>query len=72
MSDTTDYKQIAFSLQEDIKFLRWENAQKDLSFLKEMKQHAEKAFEENDYVSKEMLKNMIDHWIHELEQILSK
>lgn len=69
MADTTDYKQIAFKLQGDIEMLRWENAQKDIAFLKEMKQHAKKAFDKKDVAAKEMLFTMIDDWLHELEQV---
>jgi len=47
-------------------------AEKDFSFLKEMKSHAEKAFENNDVSSKEMLFTMIDDWMHELKQLLKK
>lgn len=69
MKDTTDYKQIAFKLQSDIEMIRWENAQKDIAFLKEMKGYAEKAFYKNDVVSKEMLLQMINDWVNELENI---
>lgn len=31
--DTTDYKQIAFKLQDDINFLKWKNADENISAL---------------------------------------
>jgi hypothetical protein len=34
--DITDYKQIAFKLQSDIEHLKWEQAQKDIPFIKEI------------------------------------
>ncbi len=64
-----DYKQIAFKLQGDIEMLRWDLAQKDLIFLKEMRDHAKKAFEKNDVTAKDMLLKMIEDWIDELEKI---
>jgi hypothetical protein len=69
MTDTTDYKQIAFKLQSDIDMLKWEYAQRDLRFLKEMKQHAERAFYKRDLSAKDMLYTMIDDWIRELENV---
>ncbi len=67
--DTTDYKQLAFKLQAEIEMLKWENAQKNINFLKEMKQCAKKSIEKKDVSSTEMLYTMIDDWIHELEKI---
>jgi hypothetical protein len=66
---TNDYKQIAFKLQGDIEHLRWENAQRDLAFLSEMKQRAIKAFDNRDVSEHEMLIKMIDDWTHELNQV---
>ncbi len=71
-TDHNDYKQIAFKLQGDIDFLRWEKFDTDLKFLKEMKSHAVKAFKERDVSSQEMLMKMIDDWIGELEEKLKK
>jgi hypothetical protein len=45
---------------------------KDITFLREMKQHAENAFEKKDVTSKEMLLKMINDWIDELESDLAK
>lgn len=66
--DTTDYKQIAFKLQSDIEHLKWEQAQKDIPFLKEIKERLMKFRDKNDTTELEMVFNMIDHWIDELEE----
>lgn len=67
--ENTHLKQVIFKLQTDIKFVRWENAQKDIAFLKEMKGHATKAFKNRDITSREMLLKMIADWIDELEKV---
>ncbi len=67
--NTADYRQIAFKLQDDIKQMKWEQAQRDIPFLREMKQTAIKAFDNNDAPSKEYLLKMIDDWVSELEKI---
>ena len=64
MKTDTDYKQIAYKLQDDIKT----SSERDLSFLKDMKSHAIKAFDLRDIVSREMLFKMIYDWIEELEK----
>ena len=63
---TTDYKQIAFKLQDDIEQLKWGMANKDIPFLKEIRKHAVTAFDKRDIASKEMMFKMIDDWIDEL------
>ena len=68
-NDTNDYRQIAFKLQGDIEFIRWENAQRDLAFLIEMKQLAIKAFDNRDISEHQMLITMIDDWTHELNKV---
>ncbi len=68
MSDTTDYKQLAFKLQDDIKTLNWERAQKDIPFLKEMKERIEKYQQSKDVTQIEMVFTMIDDWVAELEK----
>jgi predicted DNA-binding protein len=67
--DTTDYKQIAFKLQSDIEQLKWEQAQKDITFLKEMKERLEKWRDNNDWSERDMVFDMIEHWIDELEEL---
>ncbi|MDP3561743.1 MAG: hypothetical protein Q8R83_06170 [Legionellaceae bacterium] len=67
--DTTDYKQLAYKLQGDIEMRAWEDAQKNIPFLKEMKQRIEKFQNNKDVTEIEMVYNMIDHWILELERI---
>lgn len=57
------HKQVIFKLKTDLEFARWENAVKDIAFLKEMRGRAENAFNGND---KDMLFTLIDDWIHEL------
>ncbi len=69
MSDTTDYKQLAFKLQDDIKTLNWERAQKDIPFLKEMKERIEKYQQSKDVTQIEMVFTMIDDWVAELEKL---
>lgn len=66
--DTTDYKQVAFKLKTDIEEMKWEQAEKDIPFLKEMKQRLEKYRDREDVTELEMVFNMIDHWIDELEE----
>lgn len=68
MRDTTDYKQLAFKLQDDIKTLNWERAQKDIPFLKEIKDRIEKYQQCKDVTQFEMAITMIDDWICELEK----
>jgi hypothetical protein len=68
----SDYKQIAFKLQSDIDNKKWEYStlcKKDIKFLKEMKAHAKKAFDQKDITSKEMLFTMIEDWIDELKKL---
>lgn len=67
--DTTDYKQLAYKLQGDIEMRAWEDAQKNIPFLKEMKQRIEKFQNNKDVTEIEMVYNMIDDWILELERI---
>lgn len=67
--DTTDYKQIAFKLQSDIEQLKWEQAQKDIPFLKEIKARLTKYRDGKDVTQLEMVFNMLDHWIDELEEL---
>jgi len=68
-NDTTDYKQLAYKLQGDIEMRSWEDAQKNIPFLKEMKQRIEKFQNNRDVTEIEMVYNMIDDWILELEMI---
>jgi hypothetical protein len=68
MTDTTDYKQIAFKLQSDIEHLRWENSQRDISFLKEMKKRLNAYRENKDTTQLEMVFTMIEDWIIELQK----
>jgi hypothetical protein len=68
MTDTTDYKQIAFKLQLDIQHLRWENSQRDISFLEEMKKRLNAYRENKDTTQLEMVFTMIEDWIIELQK----
>jgi hypothetical protein len=68
MTDTTDYKQIAFKLQSDIEHLRWENSQRDISFLEEMKKRLNAYRENKDTTQLEMVFTMIEDWIIELQK----
>ena len=70
--NTTDYKQIAYKLQCDIDTLKWESANINLPFYKEMQLYALKAFEERDVVAREMLLKMIGDLITECDEILQK
>ncbi|MFW5848013.1 MAG: hypothetical protein ACOCVF_03775 [bacterium] len=67
--DTTDYKQIAFKLQSDIEQLKWEQAQKDIFFLREIQKRLTKYRDKKDFIELEMVFNMVEHWIDELENI---
>jgi hypothetical protein len=71
MKDMNDYKQIAFKLQSDIDTLKWEEANKNCPFLKEIKARLEKYASNKDITQLEMVNNMIDHWIEEYEKILN-
>ena len=64
-----DYKQIAYKLQTDIEMKVWENAQKNIPFLKEMKQRLQKYQNNKDATQLEMVFQMIDDWIAELEAV---
>jgi len=70
--NTTDYKQLAYKLQSDIDTLKWEAANINLPFYKEMQHYALKAFEERDVVAREMLLKMIEDLITECDEILQK
>ncbi len=61
-----DLKQVIFRLETELSHTRWDNANNDISFLKEMKQHAKKAFEKKDIGSYDMLNKMIGDWMDEL------
>lgn len=62
-----DYKQITYKLQTDIEMKVWENTQKNIPFLKEMKQRLRDYQTEKDVTQLEMVYQMIDDWIAELE-----
>jgi hypothetical protein len=68
MTNTTDYKQIAFKLQSDIEHLRWESAQRDIPFLEEMKMRLLKYQNGNDVTELDFVLTMIDNWITELQK----
>jgi hypothetical protein len=68
MTNTTDYKQIAFKLQSDIEHLRWENSQRDIYFLEEMKKRLNAYRENKDTTQLEMVFTMIEDWIIELQK----
>lgn len=63
-----DLKQIIFKQKSDIENIRFENAQRDIKFLKEMELYAIKAFDQRDTASYQMLIAMISDWIHELSK----
>lgn len=67
-SENSHLKQVAFKLQGDVETARWENAQKNIAFLKEMKGRLEKYHSKKDATEIEMVYTMIDDWVHELEQ----
>jgi hypothetical protein len=68
-TDYNDYKQIAFKLQDDIEMLKWEQAQKDLPFLREMRERLNKYYKNQDITQLDMVNKMIEDWITELEKI---
>lgn len=64
-----DYKQIAFKLQTDIEMKVWENAQRNIPFLKEMKQRLKNYQNKKDITQLDMVHKMIDDWIDELTKL---
>lgn len=69
MADHNDYKQIAFKLQTDIEMKVWENADKNLPFLNEMKSRLQNYEQKKDVTELQLVYKMIDDWIDELEKI---
>lgn len=67
---TTDYKQIAFKLQDDINSLKWDQANRDLPFLKEIKKRFEDYQKSSDITQFEYAMTMLGDWIVELEKII--
>ena len=61
-------KQLMYKSKGDEELSKWNNNQKDISFLKEIKSKFKKAFEDKDVVSKDMGFKMLEDWIHELEK----
>lgn len=68
-NDEPNYKQIAFKLQSDIDFLRWQEHDKDLAFLKEIKNNLVEFNLKKDITRYEMAIKMIDDWIDELKSL---
>lgn len=67
-SELSDCKQVVFKLENDLDFAKWENAEKDKSFLLELKNRLVVAWGNKDIAQYEMAVKMIDDWISELNQ----
>lgn len=65
-AELADCKQVVYSLQTDLEFARWENAERDKGFLLEMKDRLSAAWDSRDASQYQMVTKMIDDWISEL------
>jgi len=66
-----NYKQIAFKLQSDIDMQIWFEADKNIPFLKEMREKAVKGFDDGDIASIEYVLKMIDDWYKDIEMLIA-
>ena len=66
-NENAHLKQVVFKLEGDIETARWETANRDLSFLMEIKERLGKYKSKKDITEMEMVDKMINDWIDELK-----
>lgn len=67
-----DLEQVIFKIGDDTKDAAFQQAEKDLKFLKEIHEHMLKWNASNDYASRDYAFKMVEDWINELTFVTSE